>query len=203
MLLLRWVQRPRRWHELQWTESTTFAQALYLWYTAMYQAAAVVLPGAGQVIRLLVFRSSWVGQPGMWHWYNRVIGGTTTSPCTMDTHTYVVSELSANFGKTAAWQRSPSHPAWEELRSGPSANAGSLSYHRSMCVSLCEGGRPTSLIRDWELDKFEASIKTNTSHTPTLNSNSLVKEKKNGLKHPPQSFQNKYLQSTQTSVCTV
>ncbi len=144
----------------------------------MYQATAVALPGAGQVIRLLVFRSSWVGQPGMWHWYNRVIGGTTTSPCTMDTHTYVVSELSANFGKTAAWQRSPSHPAWEELRSGPSANAGSLSYHRSMCVSLCEGGRPTSLIRDWELDKFEASIKTNTSHTPTLNTNSPGQRKK-------------------------
>ncbi len=63
--------------------------ALYLWYTAMYQAAAVALPGAGQVIRLLVFRSSWVGKPGMWHWYNRVIGGTTTSPCTMDTHTHM------------------------------------------------------------------------------------------------------------------
>ncbi len=133
----------------------------------MYQATAVALPGAGQVIRLLVFRSSWVGQPGMWHWYNRVIGGTTTSPCTMDTHTYVVSELSANFGKTVAWQHSPSHPAWEELRSGPSANAGSLSYHRSMCVSLCEGGRPTSLIRDWELDKFEASIKN--KHIPHTN----------------------------------
>lgn len=108
-------------------------------------------PGAGWVIRLLVFRSSWVGYAGMWHWYNRVTGETATSPRAMDTHTHthiVVSELSAHFGKTAAWQRSSSHPAWEELRSGPSANAGSLCYHRSMCVSLCEGGRPTSLITD-------------------------------------------------------
>lgn len=130
----------------------------------------------------------------MWHWYNRVTGETATSPRAMDTHTHthiVVSELSAHFGKTAAWQRSSSHPAWEELRSGPSANAGSLCYHRSMCVSLCEGGRPTSLITDWELDKFEASIKTNTSRTPTLKANSPSQRKTQNVWHkrPPQSFQ--------------
>lgn len=154
----------------------------------------MVKPGAGWVIRLLVCS----GAPG---WATLVCGiGITGSlvkqphPLALWTHTHthiVVSELSAHFGKTVAWQRSPSHPAWEELRSGPSANAGSLFYHRSMCVSLCEGGRPTSLITDWELDKFEASIKTNTSHTPILKANSPSRRKTQnvGHKRPPQSFQ--------------